>query len=705
MRCFLVGCCLGLLGTAPVAAADYLNGDWFVLTGKNKISTSNPDHPAVKDLAKFAKDNWEVRFLVFPADSSYVFHLAGGLWGINPPDSLWKKEDELGKAKLEVKSIALMAQGGWAILYDKSELAQDGIPADVLGQLQAAIKDVKAAGGTLRSLAFAPNGGWVLLFDKDFKEHGLPRFLSQALAQRKQKGLAVRCVAFNSHGDWFLLDDANDYATNTPSHPACKKLQELRAQGETLQWITFTPGVYSDCILEHHPVKRIRAVHTVTADNPAGGIEHWAVLPAQFPELARQRDIKVTIDPPGGSVPDTGPLKQEAMLAQVSGHPNGLQTKVTSEMTLYTNRLVPLLAGQTPPERDLPPEVAKLYTQLSGDTTAKLFQDFLDEAKLRREPKEPDVVFARRVFLYISLHFKYGPNKDGVDTVQSSTGDCGGLAWVFVRTMRANGVPARMIFGRWAASEVPPKDGQPGFGQWHAKAEFFASGLGWVAIDMSGGVGQQAGGNPLVCFGNEPGDFVVFDLDISRQVVIFPGDTPATIAWSQGTWVFPRPDPGKVKWSDHWTVETLDLHPAATPYRPDWKYSLASGPSLLPSSPAPAPPIQGSAQPKTADDSPPAEVGPPKAARDGPTGESGEKGAEWGWVWPWLPLSVAVAGFLVLALGLLFLKRGRAPQAVAPVASVKVRCVRCGMVVKVLSGAAGKRFQCPRCGVIQRIGA
>lgn len=147
----------------------------------------------------------------------------------------------------------------------------------------------------------------------------------------------------------------------------------------------------------------------------------------------------------------------------------------------------------------------------------------------------------RRVFLYIALHFKYGPTE--VDTVQSWTGDCGGLAWVFVRAMRANGVPARMIFGRWAGSEEPPKDGQPGFGQYHAKAEFFAHKLGWVGIDMSGGVGQQAGGNPLVCFGNEWGDFVVFDLDISRQVVIFPADAPASVGWIQSAWAGRGPIP------------------------------------------------------------------------------------------------------------------------------------------------------------------
>jgi hypothetical protein len=496
-------------------------------------------------------------------------------------------------------------------------------------------------------------------------------------------------VAFNSQNDWFLLDDSNACLSSNPSHPAYQKAQELRDQGEILQWLTFTPGVYSDCILEHRPTKRIRAVHSLTADNPAGGIKEWAVVPAQFPELSRQRDVKVTIDPPGGPVPDTGLLKQKALLAHVPDRPNGLQVKVTAEVTLYTNRLVPLLAGQAPPKRDLSPEMVKIYTDLPDEARAKDFQDFLDQARLRREPTEADMAFARRVFLYIALHFKYGPNKEGVDTVQSLVGDCGGLAWVFVRALRVGGVPARLLFGRWAASEEPPKDGQPGYGQYHMKGEFFAAGLGWVGIDMSGGVGQQNGGNPLVCFGNEWGDFVVFDIDIPRQVAVFPGDGPWTIWGTQGTWVWPRPDPGKVQWTDHWTVDTLDQHPAATPYRPGWKRPPPSGPSVSPGRPPRPPQHQAGVPAKAAD-------------ADRPAGAGGA-GTGLEWMWPWLLGALGAAVGFGLVLGILLARRGRAVPALAAGGARYVRCVRCGKLLQVPSAAAGLKFRCPACGTVQMI--
>ncbi len=434
MKPLLLVCCVGLLGAAPVAAADCVNGDWFILTGKNKIWSSNPDHPAVKDLAKFAKDNWEVRFVVLPTDSSYVFHMAGGLWGINPPESLWKKEDELGKAKREVKCIGLMAQGGWAILDDKCELAQDGIPAAIRARLQAATNDVKKAGGVPRSLAFAPDGGWVLLFDKNFKQQGLPKDLTQTLAEHKQRGSAVRCVAFNSRGDWFLLDEGNHCFSNSPDHPAYKKLQELRAQGEVLQQITFTPGEYlQGYILEHRPVQRIKAVLTTKFDCPSGGVDKWVVLPPQVPDLSRQRDVKVTLEPSSMTVPDSRAAKADDPLEpgvaeanRFSGHGHLRDDPVHKPADTAPGRTESA-------EAHLTPELAAAYTRVSDDIKAKVFQDFLDKAKLRRGPNETDMAFARRAFYYIAKHFKYGANTDGVDTVTSGIGDCGGLSWVFVR--------------------------------------------------------------------------------------------------------------------------------------------------------------------------------------------------------------------------------------------------------------------------------
>src|SRR5207244_3981516 len=49
-------CCLWLLAAPPAGAADYAAGDWFIISGKSKLSTSIPGHPLLKDSAQWVKD-------------------------------------------------------------------------------------------------------------------------------------------------------------------------------------------------------------------------------------------------------------------------------------------------------------------------------------------------------------------------------------------------------------------------------------------------------------------------------------------------------------------------------------------------------------------------------------------------------------------------------------------------------------------------
>jgi len=78
------------------------------------------------------------------------------------------------------------------------------------------------------------------------------------------------------------------------------------------------------------------------------------------------------------------------------------------------------------------------------------------------------------------------------------TGDCGGFAALFVSIMRANGIPARTLVGRWAGS------GQ----QTHVKAEFWAKDTGWVPVDLTSAFKQEDR-----FFGNDYGDFITFHTD------------------------------------------------------------------------------------------------------------------------------------------------------------------------------------------------
>lgn len=556
-------CCAWSLAVAPLHAADYVNGNWFIVSGKSKLSSSIAGHPLLKDSAQWVKDGAEVRVLALPNDAAWDVRLTNGAWwGVNLPGALWDKNVELSKASHDIQAVALMAQGGWAMLHSKGELATNGVPAAIRTQLQAAVAELKKTGNP-RFIAFAPDGGWVILGQKDYREHGLPRELSQRLAGHKQNGIPVRCVAFDSQGDWFLLDDRNDCFTSNAGHAAFKKLKSLQSAGEQLRLITFTPGVYAHgYVLDHEPVRRVEVLLSITLRCPTGKVERWAVFPPAFPELPRQRGIKLAFEPGATPVEDVGLLKQKVHMIRVAGKPQGFEAKVRCEMTLYTNRLVPRLAGQAPPKVMLSAADAKIFTHVTDDMTTRVFKDFMAKNQLPRGAKEGDLAFARRTFLYISKHFTYiYPPPAGMDAIQCGKGDCGSLSWLFIRVMRANGIPARMIDGHWADSEKPGKGGKEPDTQCHAKAEFFADTLGWVDADLSGGVG--APGNPLVCFGNEAGDFVVCDLDIDRHVKIWPNDMqPAKLGPTQSFFWWYQGEAGKgIRTEDHWKVKTLDPHP------------------------------------------------------------------------------------------------------------------------------------------------
>jgi transglutaminase-like putative cysteine protease len=242
--------------------------------------------------------------------------------------------------------------------------------------------------------------------------------------------------------------------------------------------------------------------------------------------------------------------------------PRGVQTKIVYEMTLYTSRLVPALAGADAAKVELDAEQVKQYTRASVqvDFEAKPFQDWLDRAELRRGDKESDLAFARRAYSYLKSHFTYEFRPEGMDKRASAVcrggkSDCGGLSMLFVAVMRANRVPARSLCGRWAASEVPPKKkGEMGDIKIHVKAEFFARGVGWAPVDMAGALGDE---RAFGCFGNDLGDFVVMHLDADMLVDAFDRDR-VDAGGMQGTWWWRKGGSGKgERVEEHWTVEAV----------------------------------------------------------------------------------------------------------------------------------------------------
>lgn len=106
------------------------------------------------------------------------------------------------------------------------------------------------------------------------------------------------------------------------------------------------------------------------------------------------------------------------------------------------------------------------------------FLRWMDDQGLKRRKNEQATAFAHQVFTHFLKTGKYGGDTSDYAArrpsrvCKSFANDCGGLALLYVAVMRANDVPARTLFGRWA---LPQKDS---YGQYHVIAEFFVEKTG-----------------------------------------------------------------------------------------------------------------------------------------------------------------------------------------------------------------------------------
>ena len=93
---------------------------------------------------------------------------------------------------------------------------------------------------------------------------------------------------------------------------------------------------------------------------------------------------------------------------------------------------------------------------------------------------------------------------------KSLANDCGGFALLFVAVMRANAVPARTLFGRWAIQQ------SDSYGQYHVMAEFFVDKSGWVPVDITGTMPHKSE-DPDALFGTTDGQFLTFHVDTDLE--------------------------------------------------------------------------------------------------------------------------------------------------------------------------------------------
>lgn len=319
--------------------------------------------------------------------------------------------------------------------------------------------------------------------------------------------------------------------------------------------------------VEAKDARRVTATLTYHVSCPELKAKEWFVFAAAAPELPGQARVKTTLSPAGGPAKDRSPLARGLVTARVPASTADLKTtlpiRVTYEVTLRSRTLVELAPGAAAPAVEpLSAAERKLYLAEHGDINFEhdTFRKWLrDEGLLRA--KEDDVAFARVVFRRVrdTMKYAYAADLDRRASAVCTAGrsDCGGLAALFVAALRANGVPARMLYGRWATSADPDaKLSGVAYYQWHVKAEFFAAGVGWVPADPGVAVEHDRTPGGLRYFGTDAGDFLTMHVDSALAVEAGPFG-PQTIANLQtpAWWVTGggRAEPRRA--TEGWTVE------------------------------------------------------------------------------------------------------------------------------------------------------
>lgn len=302
-------------------------------------------------------------------------------------------------------------------------------------------------------------------------------------------------------------------------------------------------------------VRSIDAVLTYEMTVPDVSAREWVVVAARAPELPGQMNVRSSLDPGGFATWDLSPGHRPLLVSRIAANgpskSNRIAARAQYQATLISRHLYRRQdpAGEETPAADPTPlGTHERQRALARGGTFELdapeFRRWLSAESLAMKPGESEIDFARRVFLTLKQSFTY-EFREGMDrrlahVCTSRRSDCGGLSILFAATLRTQGIPARILVGRWAMSSEPGAQlGGSAYYQWHVKAEFYAEGVGWVPVDPAAGLVYDPAPDGLRYFGHDEGDFLTLhvDPDLVLDTVHFGAQPAPFLNGGLGVWV------------------------------------------------------------------------------------------------------------------------------------------------------------------------
>ncbi|MEY2892616.1 MAG: hypothetical protein RJA98_2524, partial [Pseudomonadota bacterium] len=201
--------------------------------------------------------------------------------------------------------------------------------------------------------------------------------------------------------------------------------------------------------------------------------KRWQFVVAGPATISGQRVVSVDLVPAGKKAQDRSVWHRPLLIGELdAGKRQGQRaTSIWSMRLELRSRTLTDGADQDPvPALPVAERAAALAANAVSDWTSEAFQHGLDTADLRPHEGEHALAFARRALRHVrSLHYAYTNDLDRCASAVLANGasDCGGLGGLMVATLRAAGIPARLLVGRWAKSADPAEklEGLP-YRQW-----------------------------------------------------------------------------------------------------------------------------------------------------------------------------------------------------------------------------------------------
>jgi hypothetical protein len=330
------------------------------------------------------------------------------------------------------------------------------------------------------------------------------------------------------------------------------------------------PGLNQAYGLEVKRSQAVLATYTFKVNAPNLVPDEWIVFVAKPVDLPSQKIGAASGKPKCEPVTDLSPLRQPLLRARIPADDAAEEREMTlvvkTRAELFSRRLVARHALPGPPKPAILSEQdRKLFLRRSRDFDydGKGFQDWLTSTGLKRPQSEGEVAFAKRVFQHLArtCHYEYLGRQDRSASYvcASAKSDCGGMSVLFAAVMRSQGVPARTLVGRWAKSAKPDdRVGEIGYFMEHVKAEFFATSVGWVPVDVSAAVLHDKSAAKLEYFGTDRGDFLTlhFDSELAVDTLHF-GVRPINLLQGGSFWVTGTGTLDDAVVRENWEVEAL----------------------------------------------------------------------------------------------------------------------------------------------------